>query len=154
MADRTMLVGDAARQVKPVSGGGIYAALTAASIAAPIALAALHSDDLSAATLRRYETAWTGGPGLEMKRQHDLRKVYERLTTRELRTVGRLLGTKAVRAAIGAVADIDFSSDAGTTALHGVPPLRDRLRRALRFPEAWTGDEGPLPPIAKVRGDF
>ena len=149
-----MLVGDAARQVKPVSGGGIYAALNAASIAAPIALAALRTDDLSAAALRHYETVWTRGPGLEMKRQHDLRKVFERLSTRELRAVARLAGHGAVRAAIGAVADVDFSSDAGTTAVHEVHTLRDRLMRAMRFPEAWTSDNGPLSSSAKVRGDL
>ena len=52
-ADRTMLVGDAAGQAKPLSGGGLYTGMTAARIAAEVALAALKEGDLSAERLSR-----------------------------------------------------------------------------------------------------
>ena len=40
-ADRVLVVGDAAGLVKPTTGGGIYYALTSASIAADVAATAL-----------------------------------------------------------------------------------------------------------------
>jgi geranylgeranyl reductase family protein len=46
-ASNAMLVGDAACQTKPISGGGIYPGLTGAEICGRIAVEALSEDDLS-----------------------------------------------------------------------------------------------------------
>ena len=53
--DHAMVVGDAAGQVKPTSGGGIYTGLLAARHAAGTAIAALERGDLSSAALAPYE---------------------------------------------------------------------------------------------------
>ncbi|HTS63226.1 MAG TPA: geranylgeranyl reductase family protein [Candidatus Acidoferrales bacterium] len=58
VADRVVLIGDAANLGDPISGGGIHMAMESAHVAAPVILQALHEDDLSAASLARYETAW------------------------------------------------------------------------------------------------
>jgi digeranylgeranylglycerophospholipid reductase len=57
-ADRTLLVGDAAGQAKPLSGGGLYTGITAAGIAADVALAAREEGDLSADRLSEYQRTW------------------------------------------------------------------------------------------------
>ncbi|MFQ6019752.1 MAG: geranylgeranyl reductase family protein, partial [Dehalococcoidia bacterium] len=73
-ADNVMLVGDAAGQVKPLSGGGIYTGLVAAGHCAGVAVAALASDDLSAAALRSYEVAWRREIGHELARSASIRR--------------------------------------------------------------------------------
>src|SRR5262249_55426704 len=56
--DGVVLVGDAAAQVKPLSGGGIFTGMRCAQLAAETALAALEADDVSASALGAYDRAW------------------------------------------------------------------------------------------------
>lgn len=53
-----MLVGDAAHQVNPLSGGGIVTAMKAGRIAGRVAAHAIRDGDTSAARLERYHTEW------------------------------------------------------------------------------------------------
>jgi 2-polyprenyl-6-methoxyphenol hydroxylase-like FAD-dependent oxidoreductase len=53
--ERLLLVGDASGYYDPFTGEGIYRALHGAQLASAIALEALAKDDLSAATLARYD---------------------------------------------------------------------------------------------------
>ncbi len=52
---RTLLIGDAASQVKPWSGGGVIYSLTAAKIAASVASKAFEKGDFSEGALKEYE---------------------------------------------------------------------------------------------------
>jgi len=54
VADRILLIGDAAGQIEPMTGQGIFLALQSARLAAETVLAALESNDLSRRRLRRY----------------------------------------------------------------------------------------------------
>jgi menaquinone-9 beta-reductase len=58
VADRVVLIGDAANLGDPMNGGGIHMAMESAHIAAPVILQALQEKDFSAASLGRYESAW------------------------------------------------------------------------------------------------
>lgn len=58
VADRVMLIGDAANLTDPINGGGIHIAMESAYSASYVALQALASGDCSAMSLRRYETLW------------------------------------------------------------------------------------------------
>jgi len=58
VADRVMLVGDAANQADPLNGGGIHKAMEGAWLAAEAALHALAVGDFSARTLAFYEQLW------------------------------------------------------------------------------------------------
>jgi flavin-dependent dehydrogenase len=78
-ADRALLVGDAAGQVKPTSGGGIYYALLSADIAADTLGRALASDDLSAASLHEYDVAWKAVLQKELRVGSFARSIFERL---------------------------------------------------------------------------
>jgi digeranylgeranylglycerophospholipid reductase len=55
VGDGVMLVGDAARQVDPLTGGGIVNAMTAGRLAAQVAARALAAGDLSARGLAAYQ---------------------------------------------------------------------------------------------------
>ncbi len=59
-SERLLLVGDAACQTKPWSGGGLTYGLLAAQSAAVVIKKCLKNDDLSAAALSEYERLWKG----------------------------------------------------------------------------------------------
>jgi len=75
-ARNVLLVGDAARQVKPTSGGGIYPGLVGAKLAARVAIEALKEDNLSEASLSRYHKMFMDELGDEFKRATDVRRVF------------------------------------------------------------------------------
>jgi digeranylgeranylglycerophospholipid reductase len=76
VTDGLMLVGDAARQVDPLTGGGIINAMTAARIAAQVAVDAISTGDTSASFLRRYEDEWGRSAGRKMRRNYRLRSKF------------------------------------------------------------------------------
>lgn len=136
-SDRVMLVGDAARQVKPTSGGGIHAALHAAGLAAEVAAEAIQRGDMSARGLRAYPRRWHGSAGRELRRQHDMRRAFERLSASDLAILTQLLEDGVLRSAVNSAADIDYPSRmVAKLALHQ-PRLALKLLGWPRFPLAW-----------------
>src|SRR5437588_3896092 len=83
-ADRLLVIGDAAGLVKPTTGGGIYYSIMSAAIAAEVAAQALARDRLDAASLSAYERRWRTRIASELRAQHALRHVAERLTDPEI----------------------------------------------------------------------
>ncbi|MEW5720683.1 MAG: geranylgeranyl reductase family protein, partial [Chloroflexota bacterium] len=63
VGDGIMLIGDAARQVDPLTGGGIINAMIAGRIAAQVARDAIAARDVSASFLSRYADAWRKARG-------------------------------------------------------------------------------------------
>jgi geranylgeranyl reductase family protein len=137
ISDRVMLVGDAARQVKPTSGGGIHAALLAAGVAAGVAGAAIKIGDVSANGLRAYPRAWERAAGREMRRQHDMRRTFRRLTTEDLKTLLPVLADRPIRSTVNEAGDIDFPSRMVGRIARQRPRLLFKLLRRPRFPMAW-----------------
>jgi len=68
--ERTFLVGDAAGQTKPYTGGGIVYGMTAADIAASVV------EPDSPRTLGEYERGWRDELGREIYLGHKIRKTY------------------------------------------------------------------------------
>ncbi len=58
VADNIMLVGDAARQVNPISGGGIVQAMIAGSIAGKVAAEAVKKQRFDKKFLKKYRKEW------------------------------------------------------------------------------------------------
>jgi digeranylgeranylglycerophospholipid reductase len=77
VTDGLMLVGDAARQVDPLTGGGISNAMVAGKLAAQVAVRAIAAGDISADFLSRYERAWQRDIGRKMARNYRLRERFE-----------------------------------------------------------------------------
>ncbi|MDD4498683.1 MAG: NAD(P)/FAD-dependent oxidoreductase, partial [Methanosarcinaceae archaeon] len=67
VSDGVMLVGDAAGQAKPTSGGGIYPGAFAAKIAGRVAAGAALEGDLSLERLSEYDRLWRKGLGKELE---------------------------------------------------------------------------------------
>jgi geranylgeranyl reductase family protein len=82
--ERLLVIGEAAGQVKPTSGGGIYYGLLCADIAAKTLHQALEDGDLSAKRLKRYEREWRKILGRELKIGYWARKLFERLSNRQI----------------------------------------------------------------------
>ena len=85
--DRLLVVGDAAGQVKPTSGGGIYFGHLGAQIAAEVLGEALHSDNLTASHLSRYQKQWMAKMGQELSRGYWLRWACTRLRDYQIERV-------------------------------------------------------------------
>lgn len=109
-ADRTMLIGDAASQVKPVSGGGILPSMVAAPILADVAHSALASDDLSARRLSEYDRRWDDAMGRDLSKAYRLRRALLRMDDRDLDRAGRYASRDDVRAVLDGI-DLDTPAD-------------------------------------------
>jgi len=76
VANGLMLVGDAARQVDPLTGGGIANAMLAGRLAAEVAAQAVAASDTSVAALALYEERWTASRGRKMARNYRLKERF------------------------------------------------------------------------------
>lgn len=73
VADGCLLIGDAARQVDPLTGGGISNGMAAGRLAARVVADAINAGTVSRAGLSRYETEWAATIGRRMARNYRLR---------------------------------------------------------------------------------
>ena len=127
--ERIVIVGDAAGQVKPTTGGGIYYGLLCADIAAEIIHDALKTDDLSAKRLAQYERGWKAKLSKELEVGYWARKTYEGLSDRQIENIFDIVKENNIHESI--LQSPDFSFD-----WHG-----DSIMRALKHE-----------PIAKIFG--
>lgn len=67
VADRVVAIGDAAGLAKPTTGGGVYYSLMSAELAAATIGEALDAENGSARFLNRYQAAWRGVLGSEIR---------------------------------------------------------------------------------------
>jgi digeranylgeranylglycerophospholipid reductase len=86
-----MVIGDAARQSNPISGGGIIPALEAGCLAAEVARQALAEDDVSLRALSRYQRAWRRSLGRSYERAYRIKEAVVRLSDETLNATARAL---------------------------------------------------------------
>jgi digeranylgeranylglycerophospholipid reductase len=82
--DRFLVVGDAAGQVKPTTGGGLYFGLLCADIAAETLHTAFQEADFSLRKMSLYERNWRQKIGPELRREYLARRLYEHLSNRQI----------------------------------------------------------------------
>jgi digeranylgeranylglycerophospholipid reductase len=85
--ERLLVLGDAAGQVKPTTGGGIYFGMICADIAAETLHNAIAAGDFSANHLSDYEREWRKKLGSELKMEYIARRLYERLTNPQIERI-------------------------------------------------------------------
>ncbi len=107
-SDRVMVVGTAAGQVKPTTGGGIYYGLLCADIAADNLHRALESDALSAKNLANYERMWKRKLWWELKVGYWARKVYELLSDRQIDRIFDIIKSNGIDEALLKADDLSF----------------------------------------------
>jgi geranylgeranyl reductase family protein len=128
VAERAMLVGAAARQTKPTTGGGLYFGIRAAQLAAATAIEALERGDCSRKVLAGYEWAWHRSEGRELVVNHWLRKGFCALSDAGFDRVIEFLGRPGARKWVSRLGDMDYASR-----LFMAWPTCDRRR--ARLPE-------------------
>ncbi|MCB5249587.1 MAG: NAD(P)/FAD-dependent oxidoreductase [Candidatus Cloacimonadales bacterium] len=78
--DNVMLVGDAARQVNPITGGGIVQAMIAARICGETCAKALKANDFSKKFLSEYEKRWDKVLGANQRFMYSVKKKFFQLS--------------------------------------------------------------------------
>jgi len=121
---RLIVVGDAAGQVKPTTGGGIYYGLLCADIAANTLHRALENDDLSTKGLASYERQWRRKLERELKIGYYARKFYERLSDRHIDRIFDIIKSNGIDEALLEAEDLSFD-------WHGEAVLRLMGHRAI-----------------------
>jgi len=106
--ERMLVVGTAAGQVKPTTGGGIYYGLLCAEIAASNLHRALEINDLSTRSLANYEREWQRRLGRELKMGYRVRRFYQSLSDRQIE---RIFSVVMANGIIDALLKDDLSFD-------------------------------------------
>jgi len=107
-SERLVVVGDAAGQVKPTTGGGIYYGLLCADIAANTLHRALETNALSARGLASYEREWRKKLGWELRIGYWARKFYERLSDRQIDRMFDVIKSHGIDEALIKAEDLSF----------------------------------------------
>jgi digeranylgeranylglycerophospholipid reductase len=94
--DRLLVIGDAAGQVKPTTGGGIYFGHLGARIAAEVLGKALVSDNLSAGRLSLYQKQWKAEMGKELSSGYRARWAYGKLSDRQIEGIFSVLNSDGI----------------------------------------------------------
>jgi len=106
--DRVMIVGDAACQVKPLTGGGLYYGLISAKRCAQVAVEALKRQDFSEGFLSKYQRLWEKDIGKEIKQGLRLRNIFLSLNDDDIDELLDTFGQEEFIKIINKYGDIDF----------------------------------------------
>jgi len=85
--DGLMIIGDAAHQVNPLTGGGISSAMAAGKMAGIVAADAIHCGDTSRKKLRAYENEWNRTIGKDYRRFYRLKEWIRNMTDEEFEEI-------------------------------------------------------------------
>jgi geranylgeranyl reductase family protein len=119
--EKTILLGDAASQVKPTTGGGLLIGFACAKIAADVVTKALDNDKTS--ILQEYETQYRKKFEKELKTQLMVQKTFEMLSDQDLDEMFIKLKEKGAEDIISTYGDMDSQS----------PLVKELLKRGLIF---------------------
>ena len=87
IVDGLMLVGDAARQSDPITGGGIINAMEVGKIAGEVAYNAISKGDVSTKALQEYEDKWRKTIGREIDNSLIVKETFTKFTDKELNSL-------------------------------------------------------------------
>ena len=91
VADGLILVGDAARQSDPLTGGGIINAMDAGKIAGEVCIRAKEKGDYSVKTLKEYEDRWRATIGKELSKSLKVKNLFVKLSDEQLNQLAHSL---------------------------------------------------------------
>lgn len=103
-----LIVGDAASQVKPTTGGGIVSGLLCSKIAGEAAYESLRNGDFSEAFLSRYQFRWRELIGFDLDVMLIMRKVLNRLPDEKIDKLISLCTKLGMDQILQKAGDLDF----------------------------------------------
>ena len=112
-ASRILVVGDAAGQVKPTTGGGVYYGLLCAEIAADVLDNALSQNDYSQKLFSNYEKAWKARLGKQLKVGYMARYLYRKLSNYQIEHIFRIIRSKDIHTSLMNSPDMHFDWHGG-----------------------------------------
>ncbi len=121
--DHIMLAGDAAAQVKPTSGGGLYPGLLGAKYCASSANEAIQQQDFSTSVLQHYQEKWTKELGWEIKVGMQFRKIFNSFQDHQFNKYIKKFKEKNIEEIITSHGDMDFPSKLAKPILKKMPSL-------------------------------
>jgi len=89
VTDNVMLVGDAAGQLNPLTGGGIISGMQAGLIAGEVAANAITEGNYSRENLKKYETLWLEENELTFQKYLKAKEYLQSLSDEELDSIAR-----------------------------------------------------------------
>jgi len=107
-SDGFLVVGDAASQVKPTTGGGVIFGLTCARIAGEVAYEAVKMQDFSEAFLSRYQSRWKRLVGFDLAAMLRMRRMLNSLSDSRIDGMIDLCRKLGVDSVLEKVGDLDF----------------------------------------------
>ena len=128
--DRVLVVGDAAGQTKPTTGGGIYYAFLAGEIAARALHKAFSLKDLSASQLSYYEKEWKALLERDIGIGRGARSLFQNLKDNQIDSLMKTIARNGIRSDILNNEDFSFDWHGGTIVRALGHPL---LSGALRY---------------------
>ena len=128
-SDRVLVVGDAAGQVKPTTGGGIFYSLIASEIASGALDRALREDNLSANGLGAYQKEWKGLLSKELEIGYSARRVFEFLGDSHISSLIHQASKNGFIAELACSPDVSFDWQSSMIGkIMGHPTLGGALR--------------------------
>ncbi len=123
VADNVMLAGDAARQVNPITGGGISSSITCGRIAGEVAAQITEGGDYSKEALRLYDDRFNQEIGNYHRKLLKAKNIYTSLKDEELDQIAK---------AFQKARDVEFNTIGILRAMsHTSPKLLWKLRKVL-----------------------
>jgi digeranylgeranylglycerophospholipid reductase len=107
-ADRILVVGDAAGQAKPTTGGGIYFGLVCAGIAVRTLDESLRAGDLSSRRLALYQKRWHKILKRELAIDYWAHRFYQGLTDKQAEHIFQVIQRHGIHESLLASPDITF----------------------------------------------
>ena len=110
VTDGVLIVGDAAGQVKPTSGGGIYPGTLCAKIAGTVAGQAAIQNDTSKEVLMAYDRRWRSEVGRELATGLRIREAFNTFSDADLNYIIKALDNEEMLDIIATYGDMDRPS--------------------------------------------
>jgi geranylgeranyl reductase family protein len=107
-SDRTLVVGEAAGQVKPNTGGGIYYGLICADIAADVLHHSFQTNDFSEPGLASYQKKWRAKLGKELQAGYWAQRLYNKLDNRQIERLHDFIKKNSISKFIAETDDFSF----------------------------------------------
>jgi geranylgeranyl reductase family protein len=127
-----LIVGDAAAQVKPTSGGGIFTGLLCANHCSDIAIEACQTNNFTLQSLKKYHKLWTSDIGKELNLGMMFRRIYKNLTDNQFdKYIEKFQDPKIIKI-ISENGDIDFPSKLLKPLLKKTPSLLKLLPTVIK----------------------
>jgi geranylgeranyl reductase family protein len=118
-----IIVGDAAAQVKPTSGGGLYTGLLCANHCSTVSIDALKNNNFSSQYLKRYQKLWSADIGRELNLGMKFRNIYKNFSDKQMDKYIKRFSNPKITEIISKYGDIDYPSKLVKPLLKKIPTL-------------------------------